>query len=408
MEAATENTGSIFRDFNPAAFGAGITAFVWYAFGAIPLHLAIASQLGLNAAQSSSWIFIVWFSGAVSSIAITLCYRQPIPITWTVPGLIYLGTLAGHFTFPEMVGASLMAGVLILLLALLGVGARIIAWLPLPIILGMFAGSILGYIARMVKATVDDFFIAGPTVFGYLIGKMINRQSVPPMGLAVLFGGAAVFLAQEGALPPIEWIPPQFTFPGMRFSFSAFVAISLPLVLFAMGMGNVQGLGYLIAQGYRVPVNKVSVIVGVNSILNAFLGGHPATVARTGGAIMAGPDAGPLEGRYWASLTAATLTFILALAAGTVTSLVTILPRSYALALAGLAILSTFQDALVKSASGALRFGALVAFAVAITPFIVAGINSAFWAILAGLLASLLTEREELFEFWRTKDGAGG
>ena len=72
---------SLVGDFNVLAMWAGLTAFIWYAFGAIPLHLAVARQLGLTAAQSSSWIFIVWFSGAISSISLSLIYRQPIPIT---------------------------------------------------------------------------------------------------------------------------------------------------------------------------------------------------------------------------------------------------------------------------------------------------------------------------------------
>ena len=49
---------------------------------------------------------------------------------------------------------------------------------------------------------------------------------------------------------------------------------------------------------------------------------------------------------------------------------------------------------------GKMRFGALVAFAVAATPFAVAGITSAFWAIIVGLLASLLVEPKQIFEFW--------
>jgi predicted benzoate:H+ symporter BenE len=49
---------------------------------------------------------------------------------------------------------------------------------------------------------------------------------------------------------------------------------------------------------------------------------------------------------------------------------------------------------------GKMRFGALVAFAVAATSFAVAGITSAFWAIIVGLLASLLVEPKQIFEFW--------
>ena len=116
---------TIARDINAPALWAGLTAFVWYSFGAVPLHISVAGQLGLTAGESSSWIFIIWTSGAVASIVLSLYYRIPIPITWSIPGLIYLGTLAGQFTFAEIVGANLVAGVLILVFSLLGIGGRI-------------------------------------------------------------------------------------------------------------------------------------------------------------------------------------------------------------------------------------------------------------------------------------------
>ena len=82
-------------------------------------------------------------------------------------------------------------------------------------------------------------------------------------------------------------------------------------------------------------------------------------------------------------------------------ALVSILPRGFIVVLAGVAILSSFQDALEKAFGGQMRFGALVAFAVAATPFSILGITSAFWAILAGLAGTLLAERKELFDYWR-------
>jgi len=400
--------GSLAGDFNARAASAGLTAFIYYAFGAIPLHLAVASQLGLNQAQSSSWIFIVWFSGAIASIALSLVYRQPIPITWTTAGLIYMGTLAGNYSYPELVGASLMAGLVILALSLGGLGGRIISWLPLPIILGMFAGSILGYITRLVGATVGEFLIAGPTVAGYIAGRMIKSSKVPPMGLAVLFGAAAICFVGTEAPVVIPWSLPVIAVPEMAFSLQAFVAISLPLVILSMGMGNVQGLGFLISQGYRVPINAVSIIVGVTSVINAIFGGHPAIVARIGVSILAAPEAGPPATRYWGNLLAASLTFFIALGAGTIAALLGVLPRSFALALAGLAVLGTFQDALLKAFGGELRFGALIAFAVAVTPFAFAGITSAFWAVIVGVVVSLLLEREELMAYWKREEKKGG
>ena len=394
------------RDLTGPAIWAGLTAFVWYAFGAVPLHIGVSEQLRLSIAETSSWIFIVWFGGALSSIVMSFFFRQPIPITWTIPGLIYLGTLAGRFTFAEIVGANFVAGLLLLVLALLGIGGRIMRWLPIPIIMGMFGGSILGYVTRMVSATVEDIAVGGTTVGCYVLGRFIGNPRVPPVGLAVLGGGIAVGLAGTTGMHPIEWSLPALALPQMAFSLPAIIAVSLPMVVLAMGLGNVQGLGFLMAQGYTVPVNTISTVVGINSIINAFLGGHAATVARTGVAILASSDAGPASGRYWATIIAALLTIVMALAATPVASLLNVLPKSYIFALAGVAIFSSLQDALTKSFEGVLRFGALVALVVAMTPFAVFGITSAFWAIIAGLLGSLLVERSQLIEFWKGNDGS--
>jgi benzoate membrane transport protein len=391
------------RDLHAAAWWAGLTAFVWYAFGAVPLHISVSEQLGLTTAQTSSWIFIVWFSSAVSSIAISLYFRQPIPITWTIPGLVYLGTLVDRFSFAELVGANLVAGVLLLALGLLGIGGRIMRWLPLPIIMGMFAGSILEYIVRMVRATVEDVAVAGTVVGCYLVGRLIASPRVPPVGLAVVGGGIAVAAFASGGTTTLEWTLPALAVPEMMFSASAIVAVSLPMVVLAMGLGNIQGLGFLLAQGYKVPVNAISTVVGVNSIVNALLGGHAATVARTGVAILASADAGPAAGRYWAAVIAAALTIVMALAATPLASLLNVLPQTYVYALAGVAIISSLQDALEKSFGGNMRFGALIALVVAATPFSVLGITSAFWAILAGVAASGFAERKQLVDFWTGK-----
>lgn len=396
---------AIAGDINSQALWAGLTAFVWYAFGAVPLHIAVAGQLGLSAAQSSSWIFIIWTTGAAASIGLSLYYRMPIPITWSIPGLIYLGTLAREFTFAEIAAANLIAGIMILVLGLSGVGERMMKWLPLPIVMGMFAGSIFGYVTRLVTVTVEDVLVAGPTVAGYLLGRLIGNPRIPPVGLAVVFGALAVLATRQAVPEAMSWSLPSLSVPGMEFSAPAFAAISLPLVVLALGLGNVQGLGFLIGQGYKVPVNPISIVVGVNSVINAFLGGHPATVARTGVAILAGPDAGPAPQRYWASLVAATLTMLIASAAGLVIPILAVLPSSYIFALAGLAIFSSLQDAFEKAFGVNLRFGALVAFAVAATPFALVGVTSALWSVVAGLTASLIAERPELKAAWRTGQG---
>ena len=392
---------SLIGEWNLSAFLAGLTAFMWYAFGALPLHIAVSAQLGLTTTQTANWVFIVWFSGGIWSIALSFYYRQPIPITWTIPGLIYLGTIAGQYDYSQIVGANLMAGLLFLALGLPRMGERIMRWLPLPVVMGMFAGSILIYVTRMVGIVVEDLVVAGATMAGYLLGRTLGNKKLPPVGLAVVIGSVAVALTTDIGWARIPWELPRLSLPEFTFSPSAFVAISLPMIVLALGLGNTQGLGFLLAQGYRVPLNVITVATGISSVINALLGGHPATVARTGAALLAGPEAGALESRYWGSVTASTLTLVMALSAGGVAALVGILPKGFIIVLAGVAILSAFQDAMEKAFGGQMRFGALTAFVVAATPFTLLGITSAFWAILAGVGGAFLVERRELVAYWR-------
>ena len=390
------------RELNPAAFWAGVTAFLWYAFAGIPLQLAVAAQLRLSPAQTASWILIVWLTGAAASIGASLFYRVPVPITWTIPGIIYLGTLAGRFSYAEIVGGNLLAGVLMVALGALGVGERIMRWLPLPVVMGMFAGSILGYGTRLVTATVDDSLVAGACVVCYLAGRALNDARLPAVGLAA--AGGALALAARGSAQPLElaWSLPSLAVPEMAFGPAAFAAVTLPMVILSMGIGNVQGLGFLKAQGYKVPVTPVSILVGAASALNALFGGHPAIVARTGVAMLAATEAGPAAGRYWGVVVSALLTLLIAIAGPTFAALLGMLPQSYVVALAGLAVLGALQDSLEKGFSGPLRFGALVAFIVAVTPFAVLGISSAFWALVAGLAGSALLEHKPLLQQWRS------
>jgi benzoate membrane transport protein len=392
---------SYLRDLHAPALWAGLATFIWYAVGLVPVQIVVTDHFGLPKPQVSSWLFIIWFSGSLASISLSLVFRQPIPITSSILGLIFLGTVADRFSFPELLGANAMAGLVILALAVLGVGERVLAWLPLPIAMGMLAGSVLGDVGRMVQATVTDGVVAGATVAGYLVGRLVRRPHAPPLALALATGACASILTNRLAPPAIDWQLPALLVPDMAFTPSAFVAVSIPLVVLSMGLGHVHGLGFLAAQGYRVPVGATTFVVGLASVVNALFGGHVAMVSRNGLPLMAGPEAGPAGGRYWANVSSAGLCLTLALAAVPVASLLGTLPRAYIVTLTGLAILPSLQNALERAFGGDLRFGAMVALVVAATPFTFLGVTSAFWALVASLGASYVAERDELQAFWR-------
>jgi len=253
----------------------------------------------------------------------------------------------------------------------------------------------------VVQTSVADVAVAGSTVVGYVIGRALRSPRIPPIGLALITGAAAVAVMHSSTPVPVDWALPSLVVPHMSFSLNSMLAISLPLIVLSIGLGNVQGLGYMAEQGYRVPADKVTLVLGINSVLNAFFGGHTAQASRNGIPIMASPQAGPLNGRYWASAIVGCAMFVIALAAAPVTSLFSILPHSYVITLAGLAILPSFQDAMERAFGGTLRFSSLVAFLVAATPFTILGITSAFWALVIGIGVAFVTDRAQLLTHWR-------
>jgi benzoate membrane transport protein len=379
-----------------AAVGAGISAAVFFAFAPLPLQVAVAADMGLTAGAASRWILAVWATGAVASIVLSVRHRQPIVITWSVAGLLYLGSVAGDHTFAELVGANLVAGIAILILALLGVGERVMRLVPAPIVLAMFAGSVFEYVTGAFAAAAGDILVAGTALVAYFGVRALGMRRIHPLAFAAFAGTGAAVLA--GRTEPLTgaFAAPSVGLPGISFSLDAILTVSPALVVFALALGNVQGLGYLSAQGYRVPVNAVSVAVGLASIVNAVLGGHQASVARATSAIVASPEAGPAEGRHVASVVAAAGALVIAAGAATVVALVGALPASLVAVVTGLAVLPSFQDSLERSLTASLRAGPLVAFLVAATPFEMAGVSSSSWALLAGAAVSLATEREAL------------
>ena len=402
MPLSERDSRSLLADVNSANIAAGVTAGLWYAFGAIPIQIEAAASFRLTPEAASSWFFIIWFTGAVSSILFTLRYRQPLAITWTIPGLVFLATLSDRYTLPEIAGASLVARLMIVALGFLGVGARLMRWLPVPIVMGMFAGSIFSYATGIFEQLGTQTWVVGAAIVGYLGARGLGRIWFPPVAGAVVAGLAAAAISGQVHPEAFHWSPPAIVPLMPAFDPGSILAVSVPLVVMAIGIGNVQGIGMLVNQGYHPPTNLLTVAVGINSVINAVFGGHPSTVARNGVAILAGDDAGPRDQRYVANLVASLFALFLALSAMTASALLEVLPISLVASLAGLAILSILMEALKKAIVTDLPLGAFFALAIAASPLTLLGIGSAFWALVGGFLVSVFLEWPALVKMLRT------
>lgn len=393
----TPDDGTLRGDANVQNITAGLIAIITYFFGAIPVLLGVLVTLNLTASQLSSWIFIVFLTSGIGSVVLSLRYRQPIAIGWSVPALMLIGSVGPRYSASELAGASLVAGSAVLLLGVLGAGKALTRWLPLPLVLAMFAGSTLHYVTGIFTQLGAQPVAVGAALAGFLFARHCSCAWMPPVGGAVLSGLVATLAMGQTRLEAVAWALPALELGAPSVGAGSLLALSLPLLILTIGTGNVQGIGLLMNQGYRPPVNAITTTIGISSIVNALFGGHTASVQSAAGAILVSEEAGKPGGRYVASVLAGFGCVVIAGMAAMAGSMLGVLPVALVLSLAGIAILRTLMDAVEKSVTTDLRLGAFFAFAIAASPLTILGIGPALWAIAGGYLVSLIVERPALF-----------
>jgi benzoate membrane transport protein len=392
---------SLLADVNSANVSAGMTAGLFYAFGAIPVLLDSTASLHLSPEAAASWLFVTFMTSAIGSLFFAIRFRQPIPIGWTMAGLVFLASTGGRYSHAELAGACLVAGVVIVALGLFGVAERLMRWLPLSIVMGMFAGNVLGAVGATFTNLETQPLVVGAAIAGYVAARAFNRGWCPPMAGAFLAGIVVAAVTGQVALAAFQWSTPSAVPLRPAFDPSGILTLSAPLVVMAIGIGNVQGLGFLTSQGYRPPVRLVTIWLGLTTLVNAGFGGHAAAIQNNGAVVLGGPDAGPLESRYMSSVVASVVAALLALCAACAGTLLAVLPPGFVPALAGLALLSALMDALRRSTQTELPMGAFFALAIAASRVTLLGIGAAFWALIGGLMVSLALERPALRRAWQ-------
>ncbi len=394
--ASADPTEESSQPLNMFNLTAAITAILWYAFGAIPVFLGVMAALNVPEGVATSWFFITFLTSAAGTVLLSLSYRQPIAIGWTIPGLVFLGTAGVGSNSETLAGATMLAGLIITLLGLFGIGARITRWLPQPIVLGMFAGTILHYATGIFAQLDANPMVVGSAIAGYVGARALNRAWLPAVGGAVLAGLLAAATSSQVHFADLSLAAPQLVAFTPSWSINSFLTLSLPLVILVIGTGNIQGIGVLISEGYRPPITVMTVAVGALSMLNGLFGGHPATIQSSGTAILAGSDAGPRQQRYVAAVIAGVGCILLAFAASTASALLYVLPASLVATLAGLAILCTLLGTIEQTATSDIQLGSFFALLIASSPLTILGIGAPLWAIVGGMAVSLALERPAL------------
>ena len=143
--APPTNLARLRRDLGPVYAANGLIGFVFAATGPVAVILSVGTRGGLSQAELASWVFGAFFVNGLLTLAACWLYRQPLAFFWTIPGTVLVGPALQHLSWPQVVGAFVVTGVLMLVLGLSGWVRRAMALVPMPIVMGMVAGVFLRF-----------------------------------------------------------------------------------------------------------------------------------------------------------------------------------------------------------------------------------------------------------------------
>lgn len=364
-----------------------VTALVGFT-SSFAVVLAGLRTVGADAHQAASGLVVLCAVQGVVTVVLSQRHRTPLTAAWSTPGaalLVATGAVTGGW--PAAVGAFLVSGALLVLTALWRPLGRLVAAIPAPLAQAMLAGVLLTLCLAPVQGLVTSPLLVGPVVLLWLVLLRVAPRWAAPAAFAAALVVAVVVATADGRPPALA--APLLVPTVPVFTPAALVGIALPLYLVTMASQNVPGAAVVASAGYRVPWREALLVTGVGSMAGAPVGGHAVNLAAITAALPASPDAHPDPARRWVAARTAGLCYVvLAVLAPTLTDLVDAAPPGLVEAVAGLALLPALGSALtVAVADAGRRVPALVTFLLAASSVTIVGVGSAFWGLVAGLVA---------------------
>ncbi len=384
----------IWRDVSASTLVAGFVAVLVGFTSSAAIVFSAAQALGANPAQTVSWMWALGLGMGLSSLGLSLWYRQPVLTAWSTPGAAVLAVSQG-VTLPEATGAFMVCALWIMLAGYSGWFERLMSKIPMALASALLAGVLARFALDAVGAVAHAPVSVIAMTLAYLLGRRWwPRWSVP----VVLLVGMAVAAAQNQLhLSSVDWSWGVPVWVSPTWSGAAMVSVALPLFVVTMASQNLPGVAAQRASGYNTPVSPVVGATGLASFLLAPFGGYALNLAAITAAICMGKEAHPDPARrYTASVFAGVLYIALGLAAGTIVSLMAAFPRALVLAVAGLALLGTMTAGLTAAVKDEQhREAAVLTFLVTLSGVTLAGVGSAFWGVVVGGLAQWLWTRRQ-------------
>jgi benzoate membrane transport protein len=393
------------------ALVAGLTVtIVFLAVLSIVLTAAGPRGLGLSDRRTSGWIALLYGLPMIPSLVLTLRYRMPLLLTGNVFAIIFFVTLGDRVSFAELVGASMLAGAIVLATAIAGLTGQLARWIPAPIVQGLIAGAVMPFVVDVFSALRTSggqwrvALMVGAAVVGYLVGQRVLGTRLPPIVPAFLAGCLAGLLTGQLGEFPSTFSLPTFEVVRPAFSLAAIATVAPVLLALMTVQSNVPAVIYLRGQGYRPPERVINLVTGVGTLVGSLFGPVAVSLALPPVLVTAGPSAGDRSLRYRSIYPPVAAGLVIALFAAVAADLALLIPPVLLLAIAGLALVPALVAAIREISAGPLVLGPLFAFAIALSDMTILGLGRFFWSLVLGSAISLFLEREGWRELHAVED----
>ncbi|MGK8553402.1 benzoate/H(+) symporter BenE family transporter [Nocardia gipuzkoensis] len=369
--------------------GAGaVTALVGFA-SSFAVVLSGLTAVGASAAQAASGLLALCVTQAIGMLLLSYRYRMPITLAWSTPGAALLaGTGAVAGGWPAVVGAFVVAGVLIVITGLWQRLGALVAAIPVEIAQAMLAGVLLPLCLAPVRAVQTSPAVVVPVISVWLVLQRYAQRWAVIAAFATAAACAAISIAVQHKPLDLAAMVPSLELTLPQWSWQALIGVAIPLYIVTMASQNIPGTAVLASFGYRVPWRAAMSVTGLGTVIGAPAGGHAINLAAISAALSAAPAAHPDPKRRWiAAFTAGVTYLLLALGSAALVTVVAAAPAGTLETVAGLALIGTLAAALSAALSaGEHREAGVVTFVIAASGVGFAGIGAAFWALLAGLV----------------------
>ena len=244
----------------------------------IPFVVAYLSMLSLDP-------FGVLFSFGVAMIVCGLVYRTPFPVQpMKAVGAIATTQAAQTLTVTAgaVYAASLVSGVIWLLLGLTGTAQKAAKLVSRPVVVGIILGLGFGFMLNGVKMMADSWWIGGFALGATLL--LLGNRRVPAMFLLLIFGAVCGIivdptLAQQLAGLAIDPRMPTFALSTIGWNDVLIGTVFLALPQVPLTMGNaiiaITEENNQLFPDRPVTEQRVAVSTGLMNLGSAALGGIP-------------------------------------------------------------------------------------------------------------------------------------